>query len=247
MRKLIATVALFALAMFVFVGTSSAAPAPKTTGGVGYTIGSDVQRQFSFSSIQSTTDTCSTFLNVAGITSFDFQLNGDPSNGHYVHDAALTQNGQSVGGTGDYAPGQSWANTWHITSGSVVGNTLDLTWVYDTGTADVVGVTHHMTGTIAANGGITGSWSDNYVQGGSPAPNTTRTGTFTATGATSIVNYCGKGNAYYSDASGLWYVVNVKAVSVVGDYAWFAGPVVAGNVGAGQWLFVKVYDGGQPG
>ena len=38
----------------------------------------------------------------------------------------------------------------------------------------------------------------------------------------------------------------VKAVTVLGKDAWFAGPVVDGNVGAGQWLFAKVHDGGEP-
>lgn len=69
---------------------------------------------------------------------------------------------------------------------------------------------------------------------------------FTATGATAVT-YNGKGTALYTDASGLWYLVNVKAVSVDGMDAWFAGPVVAGNVGAGSWLFVNVHDGGEPG
>ena len=59
--------------------------------------------------------------------------------------------------------------------------------------------------------------------------------------------YCGKGTAYYSDADGNWYIVNVTTVSVSGADAWFAGPVVAGNVGANQWLFAKVHDGGEPG
>ena len=77
-----------------------------------------------------------------------------------------------------------------------------------------------------------------------------RTGTFTAPAgaATATVSYCGKGTAYYSDASGLWYLVNVTTVSVLGQTAWFAGPVIASNFGAeGNWLFAKVYDGGEPG
>ncbi len=97
-----------------------------------------------------------------------------------------------------------------------------------------------MTGTIASNGTISGTWSDNY-QGGN------RVGTFTASGATIAATYCAKGTAYYSDASGLWYFVAVKSVSVLGDDAWFAGPVILSNFGAeGNWLFVKVHDGGEP-
>ena len=99
----------------------------------------------------------------------------------------------------------------------------------------------HINGTVAPDGSINGSWDDNF--GGA------RTGTFTAPAgsATASATYCGKGNAYYSDADGNWYFVNVKAVNVSGADAWFAGPVVAGNVGAGSWLFVKVHDGGEPG
>ena len=58
-----------------------------------------------------------------------------------------------------------------------------------------------------------------------------RTGTFTASGATATTTYCGKGHVSYSDADGNWYFVNVKAVKVLGDTAWFAGPVIADNIG----------------
>ena len=68
--------------------------------------------------------------------------------------------------------------------GNVVGNTLNLTWVYDTGVEGVPGVTHNMTGTIAPDGSISGTWNDNYH-------GVTRTGTFTATGA-AVVDYSGK-------------------------------------------------------
>ncbi len=56
----------------------------------------------------------------------------------------------------------------------------------------------------------------------------------------------GKGVFNYSDADGNFYQVDVQYVNVSGNEAWFAGPVVSGNVGAGNWLFAKVLDGGEP-
>lgn len=228
-----------------------AAPAPKTTGGIGYTAYSDVQRHLEFNAIQSKTDTCGTFWDVTSVTSFSFYLGSDLTT-PYTHDATLTQSGQSITGVGGGFPvtgigpppsNPPYSYWWHVTAGTVSGNVFNLTWVYD-GAPDAAGAVTTMTGTIAPNGSIAGTWQDNY-----PPPSGSRTGTFTAPAgsATAYATYCGKGNAYYSDASGLWYFVNVKAVSVSGADAWFAGPVIAGNVGVGNWLFVKVHDGGEPG
>lgn len=213
-----------------------AAPAPKTTGGIGYTAYSDVQRHLEFVAIQSRTNTCGTFWNVTPVSQFTFRLTGDTVD--YTHHVTLTQSGLTVGGDGGYPLTGGDAYHWNITSGSIVGNTLLLTAVYDLGAVDT---TMNINGTVAPDGSISGTWADNY--GGA------RTGTFTAPAGSAVAfaTYCGKGNAYYSDANGLWYFVNVKAVSVDGTNAWFAGPVIAGNVGVGNWLFVKVYDGGEPG
>src|SRR5215813_383854 len=134
--KRLALVVVVLVAALMAAASAMAAPAPKTTGDIGYT---DANRSFAFkfNAIQSS-DKPITLWNVEGVKSFDFKLNGDPSNGTYTHSAALDQSGESLSGSGNYAPGMPWANTWHITAGSVVGTTLDLTWVYDTGTADVV-------------------------------------------------------------------------------------------------------------
>ena len=43
---------------------------------------------------------------------------------HYIHNAALTQAGDSVSGTGNYAVGEPWRNTWQVTDATVVGNGL---------------------------------------------------------------------------------------------------------------------------
>jgi hypothetical protein len=229
----------------ISAASAMAAPAPKTTGDIGFNADSR-SIAFKFNAIESS-DKPITVSNVEGVTSFDFQLNGDPTNGHYIHNAALTQTGQSLVGEGSYALGYPWENTWKVTAASVVGNTLDLTWVYETGQADVVGVTHHMTGTIAADGSISGTWSDNYVAGGNPAPATTRTGTFTASGAVSTT-YSAKGLAYYSDVNDS-YVMVVRSVSVLGAEAWFAGDVVDSNRAdwMGNWVSIKVQDGGESG
>ena len=241
MKRLVFLVAL--LATCITAAVAIAAPAPKTTGGIGYTAYSDVQRHLEFVAIQSNTNTCGTFWNVTSVTSFSFYLGSDLTT-PYTHDATLTQNGQSVGGSGGYPVGGPFTYAWHVTSGSVVGNALNLTIVYDGG-PDATGTVMTMIGAIAWNGSISGTWADNY-----PPPSGARAGTFTAPAgsATAYATYCGKGNAYYSDASGLWYFVNVTAVSVNGADAWFAGPVIASNFGAeGNWLFVKVHDGGEPG
>lgn len=243
MKRLTFLVAVLVAA--ISAAAAMAAPAPKTTGGIGYTAYSTVQRHLSFNAIQSKTNTCGTFWNVTTVTSFSFYLDSDPSQTTpYTHGATLTQNGQTITGVGGgYPVAGPQSYTWHVTAGSVVGNAFSLTWEYDSG-PDADGAVAQLSGTIAPNGSIAGTWTDNY-----PPPGGSRAGTFTApTGsATPYATFCGKGNAYYSDADGNWYFVNVTAVSVSGDDAWFAGPVIAGNVGVGNWLFVKVHDGGEPG
>jgi hypothetical protein len=243
MKRFIGVLGVTVLAVAVTAASALAGPPPKATGDFGYAFGG-VQRHISFSATQSSTDTTSgVFSNVGAVNSINFKVDGDPANGTYVHNVALTQNLQSVTGTGSYATGLDYANTSHVTSGSVVGNKLDLTWVYDTGQAGIPGLTYHMIGTIASNGSISGTWSDNYL--GSP-----RTGTFTASGATSIP-YSGKGTFSYNDASGNWYFGVVKTVSVQSSDAWYSAEIIAGNLGFESLLtnnmFFKVSDVAEPG
>lgn len=70
----------------------------------------------------------------------------------------LTGNGGTLTGINDY--------TWVITSGSVVDDTIHFIADY-TGTPDAVTpqTTMHVTGIIAPNGTISGTWSDNYAGG----------------------------------------------------------------------------------
>lgn len=93
------------------------------------------------------------------VFSFDYQSS------QYPHNVSLTQNemGQ-VTGNGEYAP-----YTWVITNGAVVGNSINLTANY-TATSDAVEpqTVMNITGTIANDGSMSGTWTDNY-QGGERA------------------------------------------------------------------------------
>lgn len=214
--------------------------APAATGGVGY-MAYGLQRSAEFNAHQSGT-TCSSEWNVTGNYNLAFNLTGDPT--QYVHDAALTQAGTVLSGTGGYPAGGPHVYEWLITAGTVSGNTINFTANYTLG-ADALTplTTMHVTGVIAPNGTMSGTWDDNYAGG-------SRTGQWSSVSgnAISVANGCnGKGTFHYSDVNGNWYYVDVQYVKVVGTDTWFAGPVTSGNVGAGQWLFAKVHDGGTPG
>mgnify|MGYP001578846756 CR=1 FL=1 len=81
--------------------------------------------------------------------------------GPYLHDMVLAQDGSdNVTGNGGYLAGAVlYSYSWHITSGSVVGNQINLTILYDTGAP---GIVMHMTGTIAPDGTMSGVWDDNF-------------------------------------------------------------------------------------
>ena len=85
----------------------------------------------------------------------------------YPHDLILSQDSSgNLTGSGG-SPAGANVYTWVITSGSVSGNTIDFLANY-TATPDAVTpqTTMHVVGTIASDGTISGTWSDNY-QGGS--------------------------------------------------------------------------------
>lgn len=233
MKKIVLT-SIAALTMFsatVFPALAAGKAAPKATGGVGYDA-YGLQRHAEFNAIE-TSNTCS-YADVTGTYVFTFDYLGVP----YPHDAFLTQTGTSVTGNGGYPVGGSYAYSWHVTSGTVSINSISLSILYDTGAP---GVVMTMTGTIAPDGTLSGTWTDNY--GG------TRTGTWASTSGTAgVFTGCtGKSTFNYHDADGNFYKVSVQYVKVSGDKAWFAGPVVSGNVGAGNWLFAEVQDVGTPG
>ena len=239
MKRFVFLVAI--LAALISTAVAVSASAPKTTGDIGYSI-YGVQRSLDFNAIQTASTSCGSFWNLSSVHQFAFVLTGDST--VYAHHVTLTQsgmNGSTVGGSGGYPLTGGDVYHWNITSGSVAGNSLNLTAVYDLG---ATGTVMHISGTIAADGSISGTWNDNF--GGA------RTGTFSAPAgsATSFTTYCNsKGTAFYSDVQGNEYLVNVQAVNVSGTSAWFAGPVVWSNFGVapGTWLFAKVIDGGEPG
>jgi len=232
--------AVFALAAAV----ATAASVPKASGDYGYSFNS-VQRHLTFNATTSTTDTCGTFWNVTGTKLFSEMQPGDPL--VYTHDAVLQQNGQSVTGSGGWPTGVSpYTYAWHVTSGSVVGNALTLNIQYDTGPGSI-GQAHHMTGTIAADGSVSGIWND-------AAFGTPRTGTFTMPAGTAAgTDYCGKGTALYTDENGSWYFMSIKSVSISGSTAWYAAQIIASSPDLGfensttNFLFVRVIDNFEPG
>lgn len=84
----------------------------------------------------------------------------------YAHDITLSQNslGALTGSGGSPAGGNVY--TWAVTGGSVSGNEISFSADY-TATADAVTpqTTMQVTGSIASDGTMSGTWSDNY-QGG---------------------------------------------------------------------------------
>ena len=96
----------------------------------------------------------------------DYVVNFNYLGTDYAHDMTLVQdnlgnltgNGGSPAGTNVY--------TWVVTTGTVEGNVIDFSANY-TATADAVTplTTIHALGTIATDGSMSGTWSDNY-QGG---------------------------------------------------------------------------------
>ncbi|HUQ85835.1 MAG TPA: hypothetical protein VM077_05920 [Candidatus Limnocylindrales bacterium] len=113
--------------------------------------------------------------NVTGNYEISFFLNPDTSVTPYVHHATLAQSGTAVTGNGGYPATGGDTYHWNVTSGSQTGNSINLTAVYDVG---AVGTTMNMVGTIAANGTVSGTWTDNF---GGP-----RSGTWSITKGISV-------------------------------------------------------------
>ena len=96
--------------------------------------------------------------------------------GTYNHDVFLTNTAGVLTGHGGYIAGGPYSYTWDITSGTVIGNTMDFYAIY-TGGPDAVGTVMHVTGTIQPDGTVSGTWNDNYLGG-------YREGTWSATDMT---------------------------------------------------------------
>lgn len=105
----------------------------------------------------------------------------------YSHDMMLTQNASgTISGSGG-SPAGANVYTWVITSGTTTGNTIDLTANYTaTGDAVTPQTVLHILGTIASNGSISGTWSDNYQGGARSGTWMTTTGTATPIATSSL-------------------------------------------------------------
>lgn len=93
----------------------------------------------------------------------------------YTHDMTLTQDmSGNLTGSGGYPAGGAHTYAWTLTSGTVSGNTINFSANY-TASADAVTpqTTLVVVGTVAPDGTMSGTWSDNY-QGG------VRAGTWTS-------------------------------------------------------------------
>lgn len=110
--------------------------------------------------------------NVADTWNIAFDFESTP----YTHDMTLVQatNGDLTG-TGGYPSGGPHTYEWTLISGTVSGNTVNFSAHY-TASADAVTpqTTLVVTGTVASDGTMSGTWSDNYAGG-------VRGGTWTST------------------------------------------------------------------
>lgn len=164
----------------------------------------------------------------------DFEIGGS----HYVHDMnVISQTNGDFEGNGGYPSGAaSYSHPWTMT-GKVDGNNVDLVIVY-VSPAPNPGYTVRANGDIASDGTLSGDWSSSIGQNG----------TWSSTFGSVSLNCDGKGEFHYSDILGRWYDVDVQYVNVVGNKAYFAGPVIAAsNPGwIDNWLSAAVMDGGEP-
>ncbi|HEV7424499.1 MAG TPA: hypothetical protein VGO21_04925, partial [Candidatus Paceibacterota bacterium] len=85
----------------------------------------------------------------------------------YTHNASLAQNNSgNLTGTGGYPSTGVHTYDWQVTSGSVTGDAITFDAKYTAGADAVTPLTIlHVTGTIAMDGGMSGTWSDNYKGG----------------------------------------------------------------------------------
>lgn len=232
MKKLGIFITVLSLLLSSNVVMAAGKSAPKTTGDVGYNAGG-LERNAEFNTQQ--LSTAYDVWNVNGTYTIAFEYMGTD----YVHDATISnQSGNNYDVAGGYPSGGPFTYAWSGT-GVVSGNTITNSVDYTLGAP---GTHMDMTGTIAPDGSIVGTWTDNF--GGA------RAGTWrTLSGNAQLVSgYDGKGNFSYSDANGDWYQADVKYVKVNGTDAFFAGLVTSASQPSwvGNWVQVADHDGGEP-
>ena len=157
--------------------------------------------------------------------------------GNYDHDmTVIAQSDGVLTGTGGYPAGGSHTHKWTM-NGLVSGSLVTLNIAYQTGNP---GYTLVASGTIAADGTMSGLWTSNASQSGTWS---------TLAGAAYWSVLCtGKGKFHYWDVNGDWYYADVQYVRVEGDMAYFAGPVTSASQSGwtSYWVMVAVKDGGEP-
>jgi hypothetical protein len=100
--------------------------------------------------------------NVTGTWVFNY---GEGNSYGSPYDLTLTQTGTALSGSAGYPAGTPppYQYTFSLTVGSVVGNAISWTATYASPVnADAVGCTLNVTGIIAADGTMSGTWTDNY-------------------------------------------------------------------------------------
>lgn len=174
---------------------------------------------------------------ISMVGDYEFTLHiGSSAYTHAIH--ITNQSGNNFTGTGR-TPATGTAQYHETISGTINQNTHNFTLHSHYNNSSY---SYTLQGHVNQNGSLTvTSWSSSTGQ--------TR-GNWTTTGHASKqwTDVHGTGEVYYSDANGNWYDVNVMYVNIDegANRAWFAGPVVSGNTGSGEWLFAEVRDGGTP-
>jgi len=233
LKNTMTSITLAAILVLLPLASANAISDPKATGSVGYTAYSPLHRQANFDAHQNPLG-CTGSWNLDGTYVLETKLDGDPT--LYLSD--MTVSGTTA--TGGYPSGGPYGYTWTGSTATASDSTVTIVVNY----IELPGYLLTLTGTIALDGTLSGTWVDNAAG--------TRTGTWKSnSGAATptIVGCDGKGTFNYADANLNVYGANINCVLVESstNNAWFSGQVVSGNVGTGQWVFVKVHDGGTPG
>jgi hypothetical protein len=167
----------------------------------------------------------------------------------------LTQTGTALSGNAGYpagSPPPSYQYTFSLTSGSVVVDAITWTATYGSpGDPAAVGCTLNVTGTIAPDGTMSGTWTDNY-----PNQTGSRSGTWSTTSGHASPSLTVYGNVVaptiaFNAPIGPVNLNNPAAVNgPMMEYGWNYGSATAGSIAlyegssqAAVWT-VTALDGG---